>query len=218
MNTTVERFIFHKNFNYKHFTSTIWAGNLKDKTLRDNFLISQDLNPSNLVLANQVHGTNVKIVGNTDSGNFIDNCDGLISNDKSIMLGVFTADCMPLLITNGIIKAAIHAGWRGIHLGIIENTVEILKNKFSIISKDIDVYIGPHIRSCCYEVSRDFENIFNLKLKNNRLDLSEIVFNKLKNLGVVNIFDVNKCTFCQGRHFFSYRQNKTSERMLSLIV
>ncbi|MDR2641075.1 MAG: laccase domain-containing protein, partial [Candidatus Peribacteria bacterium] len=77
---------------------------------------------------------------------------------------------------------------------------------------------GPHIRSCCYEVGKNFEDLFNLKLQDNKLDLSRIVFNKLKNLGVVNIFDVNKCTFCQGSHFFSYRQNKTSERMLSLIV
>lgn len=214
----MEEFIFHKNFNYKHFTSTILSGNLKDKITRDNFLISQGLRPSNLVLANQVHSANIKIVGNTDSGNFIDNCDGLITNDKSIMLGVFTADCVPLLITNGTIKAAIHAGWKGIYLGIVENTIEVFKNKFSVHAKDIEVYIGPHIRSCCYEVGKNFEDLFNLKLQDNKLDLSRIVFNKLKNLGVVNIFDVNKCTFCQGSHFFSYRQNKTSERMLSLIV
>ena len=191
---------------------------MKDKTTRDNFLNSQGLRPNDLVLANQGHSANIKIVGNTDSGNFIDNCDGLISNDKSIMLGVFTADCVPLLITNGTIKAAIHAGWKGIYLGIVENTIEIFKNKFSVHVKDIEVYIGPHIRSCCYEVGKNFEDLFNLKLQDNKLDLSRIVFNKLKNLGVVNIFDVNKCTFCKGSHFFSYRQNKTSERMLSLIV
>ncbi|MDR3124383.1 MAG: peptidoglycan editing factor PgeF [Endomicrobium sp.] len=214
----MEEFIFHQNFNYKHFTSTILSGNLKDKITRDNFLISQGLRPSDLVLANQVHSANIKIVGNIDSGNFIDNCDGLITNDKSIMLGVFTADCMPLLITNGTIKAAIHAGWKGIYLGIVENTIEVFKNKFSVHVKDIEVYIGPHIRSCCYEVGKNFEDLFNLKLQDNKLDLSRIVFNKLKNLGVVNIFDVNKCTFCQGSYFFSYRQNKTSERMLSLIV
>jgi YfiH family protein len=214
----MEEFIFHKNFNYKHFTSTILSGNLKNKITRDNFLISQGSRPSNLVLANQIHSANIKIVGNADSGNFIDNCDGLITNDKSIMLGVFTADCVPLLITNGTIKAAIHAGWKGIYLGIVENTIEIFKNKFSVHVKDIEVYIGPHIHSCCYEVGKNFEDIFNSKLQDNKLDLSRIVFNKLKNLGVANIFDVNKCTFCQSSHFFSYRQNKTSERMLSLIV
>ncbi|MDR2067111.1 MAG: peptidoglycan editing factor PgeF [Endomicrobium sp.] len=215
---TIEKFVVHKKFNHKHFTSTILAGNLKDKIVRDKFLISQGLNPTNLVLANQVHSANIKIVGNTDSGNFIDNCDGLITNDKSIMLGVFTADCVPLLITNGTIKAAIHAGWKGIYLGILENTIEVFKNKFSVHVKDIEVYIGPHIRFCCYEVGKNFEDLFNLKLQDNKLDLSRIVFNKLKNLGLVNIFDVNKCTFCQDDYFFSYRRDKTSKRMLSLIV
>lgn len=218
MNRVEKKFIFHKNFNYRHFTSTILAGNLKDKTLRDNFLISQNLNPSYLVLANQIHSANVKIVEKYNCGKFIDNCDGLITSDKSITLGIFTADCVPLLMTNGITKAAIHAGWSGIYLGIIENSVETLNNKFSINSKDIEVYIGPYIHSCCYEVSRDFENIFNVKLKNNKLDLSEIVFNKLKNLGIVNVFDINRCTCCQNNYFFSYRRDKTSERILSLIA
>ncbi|MDR1522668.1 MAG: peptidoglycan editing factor PgeF [Endomicrobium sp.] len=217
MNTR-EKFIFHKNFKYRHFTSTILAGNLKDKTLRDNFLISQNLNPANLVLVNQVHSSDVKIVEKYNCGNFIDNCDGLITTDKSIILGIFTADCVPLLMTNGIVKTAIHAGWRGIHSGIIENAVGILNNKFSINPKDIEVYVGPHIHSCCYEVSRDFENIFNLKLKNNRLDLSEVVFSKLKKLGIVNIFDMNLCTCCQNNYFFSYRRNKTSDRILSLLA
>ncbi|MDR1417597.1 MAG: peptidoglycan editing factor PgeF [Endomicrobium sp.] len=213
----MERLIFHKDFKYKHFTSTILSGDLKDKIVRDEFLISQNLNPNNLVLANQVHSANIEIVESCNYNSFVDNCDGLITSDKSIMLGVFTADCVPLLITNGIIKAAIHAGWKGTYLGIIENTIRIFKKKFFVKAEDIEVYIGPHIRSCCYEVGKDFENIFNLELKNNKLDLSEIVFNKLKNLGIINIFDISKCTFCQENYFFSYRRDKTSKRMLSLI-
>jgi YfiH family protein len=214
----IENFMSHKDFKYKHFTSTTLSGDLKDKIVRDKFLISQNLNPNNLVLANQVHSTNIEVIESCNCGSFVDNCDGLITNNKSIMLGVFTADCIPLLMTNGRTRAAIHAGWEGIYLGIIENTIRIFKDKFFINVKDIEVYIGPHIRSCCYEVGKNFEDIFNLKLKENKLDLSEIIFNKLKNLGVVNIFDVNKCTFCQNSYFFSYRRDKTSKRMLSLIV
>jgi YfiH family protein len=214
----MERFIFHKNFRYKHFTSTVLPGNLKDRAMRDDFLISQNLKPGNLVLADQVHSANIEVVESCNGDSFIDNCDGLITSDKSIMLGVFTADCVPLLITNGLIKAAIHAGWKGTYLGIIENAIGIFKNKFFVNIKDIEVYIGPHIRSCCYEVSKDFEDLFDLKLKSNRLDLTEIIFNKLKNLGIINIFDVNKCTFCQDGYFFSYRRDRTPKRMLSLIV
>lgn len=214
----MKKLIFHKNFQCRHFTSTSLFGDLKDKAIRDNFLISQRLTSVNLVLANQIHGSNITIVDQYDLGKFIDNCDGLITVDTSIALGVFTADCVPLLMTNGVVKAAIHAGWKGIYLGIVENSINIFKNKFFVNAKDINVYIGPHIRSCCCEVGKEFENIFNLNLKNNKLDLSEVVINKLKMLGVTNIFDVNQCTFCQSDYFFSYRRNKTHKRMLSLIV
>lgn len=86
-------FIFSANFPYKHFTTTKSAGDMKNKAERDSFFRSVNLNPDNLVLANQVHGNNVKVVKSCDKNNFIDNCDGLITDDKNLLLGI-----LPLIV------------------------------------------------------------------------------------------------------------------------
>jgi copper oxidase (laccase) domain-containing protein len=82
-------FIFSANFPYKYFTTTKSAGDMKNKAERDSFLRSMALNPVDLVLANQVHGNNAKVVKRSDQNTFIDNCDGLITDDKNLLLGIF---------------------------------------------------------------------------------------------------------------------------------
>ena len=181
---TMKQIIFSKDFPCNHLTTTRVVGNMKNKILRDKFLLSLNLDPSDLILANQIHSNNVQVVSSSDKNTFIDKCDGLVTADKNTILCIFTADCVPLLMTtgNGDVKAAIHAGWKGIYLGIIENAIEIFHKDFSIKSKDIEVCIGQHIRSCCYEVDCDMEEKFNTKLVNNKLDLSEIICRKLQKL------------------------------------
>jgi YfiH family protein len=218
----MKQFISDKNFLHKHFTTTKVAGDMKNKIVRNDFLLSLNLDPTKLVLADQIHGNNVKIVAISDANDrFICKCDGLISADKDVMLGIFTADCLPLLISVAKvgIKAAIHAGWRSICSGIIENTIAILKMHFFIKSEEISVYIGPHIRSCCYKVGHEMRNKFNVNIvNNNNLDLSAIVCDKLKNLGIIKIADANHCTFHENDLFFSYRYNHCTERVISVIV
>jgi YfiH family protein len=216
----MKQIISYKNFPYKHLTTTKIVGNMKDKVLRDKFLLSLNLDPSNLILANQMHGNNVKAVNSFNKNTFIAECDGLITADKNTMLGIFTADCVPLLMSigNGEVKAAIHTGWKGIYLGIIENAVKIFHKDFSIKPEDIKAYIGPHIRSCCYDVDCDMEDKFNVELVNNKLDLSEIVCRELQKLGINEIFDVKHCTFHEEDLFFSHRRNQCAERMLSVIM
>ncbi|MDR3306466.1 MAG: peptidoglycan editing factor PgeF [Endomicrobium sp.] len=212
-------FIFSENFPYKHFTTAKSAGDMKNKAERGSFFRSLALNPSDLVLANQVHGNNIKVVKRSDKNTFIDNCDGLITDDKSLLLGIFTADCVPVLISsgNGEVKAAVHVGWKGLCLGIVENAVGILINDFCAGPKSVKVYIGPHIRSCCYETGVEMEEKFNVKLVNGKLNLSAILRDKLESCGVSEIFDVNQCTYHNEELFFSYRRNCCAERILSVI-
>jgi YfiH family protein len=193
---------------------------MKDEVVRRSFLFSLKLNPANLVCANQVHGNAVKIVSASDKNTFAGGCDGLITADKEIMLGIFTADCVPLLISAGKreLKAAVHIGWKGLSAGIMENTLEMLKKEFCLRPEEIKIYIGPHIRSCCYEVGCEMESEFNVKLNSNRLDLSEIICNKLKKFGINGVFDIKRCTFHEEDSFFSYRRNRCAERILSVII
>ncbi|MDR3243855.1 MAG: peptidoglycan editing factor PgeF [Elusimicrobiota bacterium] len=207
------------NFPFEHFTTKKLDGDMREKIFREKFLKSQKIDPRNLVLAKQIHSGNVKIVSKSDRGSFIDNCDALISDDKDIMLGIFTADCMPLLIAveNPFIKAAVHGGWRGLADNIIEHTIDIIVGKFNIEPDKIRVYIGPHIQSCCYETGADIADIFKFPLVNNKLNLLQIAKNKLHKLGVKSIDSSPYCTMCDEGHFFSYRRDKTLKRMLTVI-
>ncbi|MDR2708602.1 MAG: peptidoglycan editing factor PgeF [Elusimicrobiota bacterium] len=191
---------------------------MKDPILRKNFLKEFGISPQKLVLANQVHSNIVKKVSNADCAKIIDHCDGLITGDKNVYLGIFTADCMPIIMVskNGGVKAAVHAGWQGLKAQIIEQCIKIFNDDFGIKSDEIDAYIGPHIQKCCYEVSKDFEQIFNVKLENNKLNLAQIAKEKMQNANIKNIVISPYCTKCADL-FFSYRKDKTDARIITVV-
>ncbi|MDR1401046.1 MAG: polyphenol oxidase family protein [Endomicrobium sp.] len=209
-----------ETFPHKHFTTTKTAGDMKDKAVRTAFLYSLGLNPINLVVAKQIHGNNVRIVNISSKDSIVGDCDGLITADKELVLGIYTADCIPLLVSaeNGELKAAVHVGWRGLYGGIIENTFELLKDKFCADLKKTKVYIGPHIRSCCYEISNEMKSRFGIKPNSSKLDLSGILCNKLNKFEITDVFDIKLCTFHMENLFFSYRHSKCVERIISIIV
>jgi copper oxidase (laccase) domain-containing protein len=75
------------------------ASNMKDKSVRKSFLGFLKLNLAKLVCADQIHSNNVKIVNASDRDTFVGGCDGLITADKEIILGIFVVDCVPLLVS-----------------------------------------------------------------------------------------------------------------------
>lgn len=212
--------IKEKRFSDNCFTTTKSCGNMKDTSERLSFLLSEGLCPENLVLAGQVHGNNVCVVSKADKGTVIKNCDGLITEDKSIAMGIFTADCMPVMMISGCgkVRAAVHAGWRGLDAGIIEKTIHIFKERFGIEPWAIKAYIGPHIRECCYEVSPDFEKVFNVPLKGGKFSLLKTAENIMQEEGLKEVRACKECTFCDKNDlFFSYRKDKTEKRILTLL-
>lgn len=141
---------------------------------------------------------------------------------------VFTADCLPLLICNksGTHVAAIHAGWRGLANGIIENTIRALNQP----PESLLVWLGPAIGPSKFEVGRDVYDAFvsqhsesnpafkphgDEKWLANLYTLASVRLNKL---GITGIFGGNYCTFSQDDLFYSYRRDKgQTGRMASLI-
>jgi YfiH family protein len=208
------------SFGFPHFTTTKTCGDMKDISVRNAFLSSLKINPNALVLAKQVHSASVKIVSKKDGGSFLDGCDGLISGEKGLAMGIFTADCMPVLLSSkdGAVRAAVHCGWKGLASGILENAVGAFNRGFGEKAENICAYIAPHIRECCYEVGKEFEKIFNIKLKSSKLNMAEIARARLEKSGVTNISVCGECTFCGGDKFFSYRKNKTDKRQLTVIL
>ncbi|WP_413854344.1 peptidoglycan editing factor PgeF [Candidatus Ruminimicrobium bovinum] len=213
-------FVQEKNFKYFHITTTKQCGNMKDFYFREKFCINNNINPSKIVFASQIHGTSVQKVSSADANSFIPNCDGLITDDKNIYLCIFTADCMPVFMADKNKKAValIHAGWRGLAAGILNNAVLSFKNNFNIEANNIDIYIGPHIKQCCYQVGEEVLNVFNVNNSNNSyLSLAQQAKKQLNVLGVKSVVVSPYCTYHNSEQFFSYRKEKTDGRIMSLI-
>jgi hypothetical protein len=117
------------------------------------------------------------------------------------------------------VVALIHAGWRGLAGGIIENATTKFLKDFSVSSQDIIAYIGPHILQCCYKVGADLIKAFNVTSDENEqyFSLSVEAQKQLKKLGIKTFYGNNHCTCHEDEMFYSYRKEHTDKRMMSLI-
>ena len=177
-----------------------------------------DFDINSLKFMNQVHGSNVQIV-DLDSANLIDNCDALITAQKNLPLLVMVADCIPILIYDlkKEIIAVVHAGRNSTFSNISAKTILKMQEKFDSKVEDLYVYLGPSIQKCCYEVSKELEDIvinsFGKEFSQNRyIDLQKINEKQLNDIGVYNIEISNICTKCSSKPYFSYRLDKDCGR------
>lgn len=205
-------------------TSIKSDGDMKQfKNIRK-FCTLKNINYSNLTRAGQVHGKDIKIVDKKDTGKTIKNTDGLITKSENIYLAILTADCLPVSFSSKKICGILHVGWRGLAGGIIENALNLISKSKEDVS-DICFNIGPGISSCHFEVKKEVLNSFNnisvsnfIDIRDNKyfLDIKKIAYFILKQNGVEKIKINNECTFCDEK-YFSYRRDKKSKRMISII-
>jgi polyphenol oxidase len=132
-------------------------------------------------------------------------------------LCILTADCLPVLFIGEEGEILIHAGWRGIKDGILDN--QIIKSL-----KPKQAYIGPSIKKCCYEVSEDFQKNFpgskSFSRKEGKLFFSldeEILFRLKKLFPFLEILVDNHCTCCDNQ-FHSFRRDKTEKRNYNIWI
>lgn len=113
-----------------------------------------------LVTLKQVHSAVVHHVNDATAEKLVG--DGLITNTAGLVLGIGTADCMPVLIADPTHKAvgAFHAGWRGTLARIVEKGVGEMRRRFGSNPADLKAAIGPGIHSCCYEVGTELREKF----------------------------------------------------------
>ncbi len=211
--------ITEQKFETFHLTTTKYCGNMKNTEDRNNFCEKFGVDYTKIVFANQVHGTSVKKVSKKDCGKFIDLCDGLITNDKDIMLCIFTADCMPVFLASRdySVVAMVHAGWRGLAGGIIESAAIRFLEDFGISTQDIFAYIGPHIGQCCYQVGDELKKAFNRPDDEEYFSLAKEAQRQTEKLGIKKIYINSHCTCHEYEMFYSYRREPTDKRMMSLI-
>ncbi len=174
------------------------------------------------VWLNQTHTTEC-VIAEEDSNR---NADASITREPNRPLVVLTADCLPITLCNkqGSEIAAIHAGWRGLCNGIIENTLEKMKSP----REDIMAWIGPAICSKCYEVGDEVYDAFTNKhpdTKNsfrpngtqwmaNLPVMAELILQKQ---GILSVFQSNLCTFEAKKEFYSYRRTPQTGRIGTFI-
>ena len=182
--------------------------------------IKKDFNLDNIGYLNQIHSDNIYIydIENEDIKN--KEGDAIITKEINTAVGVFTADCVPIIIVdvkNNII-ASVHSGWRGTFNSIVLKTIEKMLKEFNIDINETKVFIGPHIRQCCYEISEELKEAFidktkireDILFKDKNLNMEECILKDLREVGIKedNIYSLKLCTYCaEDIKLYSYRKS-----------
>jgi hypothetical protein len=155
--------------------------------------------------------------------------DASFTQEKNMVCAVLTADCLPILLCDevGTIVAAIHAGWRGLADGIIQEALKAMHCQPGKILAWIGPAIGPRAFVVGEEVRQKFiahdakaKAAFSELAEQNKwhADLYLLARQRLIALGVTKVFGGEFCTYNQADLFFSYRREKeVAGRMASLI-
>lgn len=180
--------------------------------------------PSEPVWLQQVHGN--RMIG-ADSDTGCTEADGSWTRVPGMVCAVMTADCLPVLICNqkGSMVAAAHAGWRGLHRGIVTNAVSMFKSD----PAELIVWLGPAIGPQAFEVGAEVVRSFTESNPGNEsafkktddrhwlCDLYALARLELASLGVTTVYGGNQCTYTDELRFYSYRRDSVTGRMASII-
>lgn len=157
------------------------------------------------ITAQQVHGSDIGVIdAPVPVDKCFDACDGLITNQPGVCLGIYVADCCAVYLIDPVRKAIglVHSGKKGTELGIVGHAIDLMAERFGSVAPDLTVQLSPCIRPPHYEI--DFA--------------SDIVCVCLER-GVRNVHDSGVCTACHLDHYYSYRAEKgKTGRMLALLA
>jgi YfiH family protein len=189
----------------------------------------------NLLVARlaQVHGNLVHPIDLTHDGRRRAG-DGMVTSSPGIALGIFTADCVPLLMVDAErrVAAALHAGWRGTLAGIASEGLRKMV-ELGARPSSMRAALGPSIGICCFEVdaalAEDFASHVPGAPNHTRagkpgkayLDLRAILRDQLERAGLeaLSIVNIGPCTRCRNDEYFSRRASggATSGLQMSFI-
>jgi polyphenol oxidase len=164
-----------------------------------------------LFTAEQVHGNNIALVDRAVvsavlsgvDGREFPACDGIITNQRGVALGIYVADCCAVYIADPKTPAIglVHSGRKGTELGVVTNAVRQMIERFGSDPASMIVQLSPCIRPPHYEV-----------------DFPAEIIRQCRSLGVQHIHDPGTCTACDLGRYYSYRAEKgKTGRMLAVI-
>lgn len=204
----------------------------KEECVRENFRRMAEAlgtHAEHMVFSNQTHTTNVRVVTKEDQGKGIhrpldyQDIDGLVTNEREVMLVTVYADCVPVYLVDTKHKAIglCHSGWRGTVGKISQETLRVMKESFQTEAEDVIAAIGPSICQDCYEVSEDV--ILEVEKSFGRECIGELAYAKENGKYQLNLWRANElallqagvpkqqiqttdiCTCCNSKYLFSHR-------------
>jgi len=157
-----------------------------------------------LFTAQQVHGNKIAVVAQPiANGKEFAGCDGIITNQQRIALGIHVADCCAVYIVDPKTPAIglVHSGKKGTEQAIAAKAIEKLREHFGSDAAKLIVQLSPCIRPPHYEI-----------------DFAANIIQQCRAAGVTNIHDSGVCTACDIDRYYSYRAEKgKTGRMLALL-
>lgn len=221
--SNVQAFVSTRNYQEHDFNLATHVGDNLNHVFYNRQILKKMLSlPSEPVWLEQIHGCDACEIPLQNQAI----ADASYTSKKEEVCAILTADCLPILLcdSNGEKVAAIHAGWRGLVNGVIENCFQ----KAGFLPAKTLAYLGPAISQRAFEVGEEVRNAF---LKHDPIaekafvphdqkwfaDLYLLATQRLNALGVSQIYGGQFCTFSQPELFYSYRRDKHTGRMASLI-
>jgi copper oxidase (laccase) domain-containing protein len=157
-----------------------------------------------LLTAEQIHGNKIAVVDRAiRSDKHFATCDGLITNQRGIALGIHVADCCAVYIVDPKMPAIglVHSGKKGTELAVVTSAIAQMRSGFGSKPSDLIVQLSPCIRPPHYEI-----------------DFAAKIIEQVRNHGVEKIYDSGVCTACHVDRYYSYRAEKgRTGRMLALL-
>jgi YfiH family protein len=197
------------------------AGNLsevrgidREHAARARERLREDLGLRRLCAGRQVHGAVVSRLrdGDPDEGpGALVEADGAATSVAGVGAMVLNADCLPVALGCDGAVAMLHAGWRGLAAGVLEEGVRALKELAA--GDRIDAVIGPGAGVCCYEVGPEVHAALGEPgRERGPIDLRAIARARLLAAGVSEVLDLPACTICDERYFSHRREGERAGR------
>jgi copper oxidase (laccase) domain-containing protein len=154
------------------------------------------------ITAEQIHGKEIGVIASPEPGDkCFEGCDGLITNQRHVCLGIYVADCCAVFIVDAArgVLGLVHSGKKGTELGIVPSAIERMSAEFGSRPSELAVQLSPCIRTPHYEK-----------------DFAAEIAQQCRDVGVIAVHDCGVCTACDLARYYSYRAEKgRTGRMLA---
>lgn len=182
-----------------------------------------------IVWLNQIHSSDVVTVD--DGFVNVPDADASVTRSRGVALAIMTADCLPVLLAadDGSVVGAAHCGWRGLAGGVLANTLKSMGTSPDKVTAWLGPCIGPEafevgeiVREAFCGLNPQSEKCFAARPPKNGgnkylADLPGLAVMELGRMGVKRIIPSGLCTYTDSGSFFSYRRERVTGRMASLV-